>query len=65
MVPTPDIQGGSSNVFSDPSTNSVSNWNANEMIIIASIVKTLLDSKGSNGAEIIMIISIVELKVFE
>ena len=28
MVPTPDIQGGSSDVFGDPSTNSVSSWNA-------------------------------------
>ena len=36
MVPTPDIQGGSSDVFGNQSTDSVSSWNANEMIIIAS-----------------------------
>ena len=75
MVPTPDIQGESSDVFGDPSTDSVSSWNVNEIIIIASnnklsdpyaseimasIVKTSLNSKGSNRAEIIMITSIVK-----
>ena len=39
MVPTPDIQGRSSDVFGDPSTDSVSSWNANEMIIIISTLE--------------------------
>ena len=42
MVPTPDIQGGSSDVFGNPSTDSVSSWNANEIIIIASIIISVI-----------------------